>query len=60
MEWFSELSPLASVIVLIVGLAVGWVALRFVLRLALRAFWLGCGVIVVVGLLCVLFSSLLR
>jgi hypothetical protein len=46
---------IVSIVVVVVILAIAWIALRFVLLLATRIFTIGCGVIVLLGLLLLAF-----
>lgn len=50
-----DLNQIQQIIWLIAILAVVWIVLRFVLKLAAKVFSCGCGVIVVIGLLVFLF-----
>ena len=58
MDQFLDFSnPIVQIIILILGLAIFWILLRFFLRLTMRIFTLGCGLIVLLGL-CVLVFRL--
>jgi hypothetical protein len=46
------------IVVIVVILAIVWIALRFVLRLATRIFTIGCAIIVLLGLLLLAFRLL--
>ena len=47
---------LVSFLVLVLG--IGWMVIRFVLKLAMRVFWLGCLGIVVLGTLLAMAVSI--
>lgn len=49
---------LAQIGLLVLGLALAWVLVRFILRLTLRIFAIGCGLILGLGL-CVLVYQLI-
>lgn len=50
--------PIIQVGLLILGLSLAWLVLRFVLRLAMRVFSLGCTMILFVGVILFLMRVL--
>jgi hypothetical protein len=54
-----SMDMLVQILILILGLAIVWFVLRLFLRLTMRIFTLGCGLIIVLGL-CVLVFQLFR
>jgi hypothetical protein len=46
-----DTNQIMQIVYLIVILAVAWIVLRFVLKLASRVFACGCGVILAIGIL---------
>lgn len=49
--WYQEIlnNPLMQVLVFILALAVGWLLIRFIFKLAMRVFVIGCAVILLLG-----------
>jgi accessory gene regulator protein AgrB len=45
-----------QILLLLLVLAVAWILLRFVLRLAVRVFSIGCGLIVLLGLVLLAYN----
>ena len=52
-----DVSQFPPVLLLIAGLGAAWVIVRFVFKLALRAFIIGCAGILLIGLLLFLAAS---
>jgi hypothetical protein len=50
-----DTNQLMQIVYLVVILAIAWVVLRFVLKLASRVFACGCGAILAIGVLIYLF-----
>ncbi len=48
-------NPLIGFGLVVLVLAIIWIALRFILRLAMRIFTTGCAIIIIIGLLYLLF-----
>jgi hypothetical protein len=53
----SSVNQLIPVILLVLGLGMAWLVVRFVFKLAMRAFLLGCAGIIFLGLLLYLGAS---
>lgn len=48
-------NPLIGIGLVVLVLAIIWIALRFILHFAMRIFTTGCAIIVIIGLLYLLF-----
>lgn len=50
MEVFAGADPVLQALFLIAALAVAWVVLRFILKLTMKIFSIGCALIILLGL----------
>ncbi|MGD8456218.1 MAG: hypothetical protein PVF83_07545 [Anaerolineales bacterium] len=49
--WYQDIlaDPLLQVLLVILAVAVGWILLRFIFKIAMRIFMIGCVAIFVIG-----------
>jgi hypothetical protein len=56
--WYQDIlsDPLMKILLFILALAVGWLLIRFIFKLARRVFMIGCAAIVVLGVILIILG----